>query len=150
MRTRSIYDNLNRLQSIATEDAKAQTLVSYGYQYNLANQCTRVRLADGGYWLYQYNALGQMTSGRKYWLDGTSVAGQQFEYRFDDIGNRKSAGSGGNEWGVGLRYQHYTANNLKNGEGDGRVEKVSVAFSWIDNLGRRKVRDRGTCYGESR
>ena len=40
------------------------------------------------------------------------MAGQQFEYGFDDIGNRKSAGSGGNQTGGNLHYQNYAANNL--------------------------------------
>jgi hypothetical protein len=35
-----------------------------------------------------YDSLGQVISGKKYWADGTPVAGQQFEYTFDDIGNR--------------------------------------------------------------
>ncbi len=34
--------------------------------------------------------MGQVTSGRKYWSDNTAVAGQQFDYTFDDIGNRKT------------------------------------------------------------
>ena len=50
--------------------------------------------------------------GKKYWSDGTPVAGQQFEYGFDNIGNRKSAGSGGNQAGGNLHYQSYAANNL--------------------------------------
>ena len=39
---------------------------------------------------YEYDALGQVKCGKKYWADGTPVAGQQFEYAFDDIGNRTS------------------------------------------------------------
>jgi hypothetical protein len=53
-----------------------------------------------------------VTSGKKYFSDGIPVPGQQFEYSFDDIGNRKYSGEGGNEWGTGLRYQTYTVNNL--------------------------------------
>ena len=33
-----------------------------------------------------------MISGRRYWLDGTPVSGQQFNYAFDDIGNRDTTG----------------------------------------------------------
>jgi hypothetical protein len=40
------------------------------------------------------------------------VAGQQFEYSFDDIGNRKQSGGGGDEWGGRLSYQNYNANTL--------------------------------------
>ena len=49
-------------------------------------------LADGSYWVYQYDVLGQVISGNRYWQDGTPVDGQQFNYAFDDIGNRKSTG----------------------------------------------------------
>jgi len=61
---------------------------------------------------YTYDALGQVTSGKKYWSDGTNAAGQQFEYAFDDIGNRKWASSGGDEHGVNLRQGFYTNNAL--------------------------------------
>ena len=53
-----------------------------------------------------------MISGRKYWSDGTPVAGEQFGYGFDDIGNRTSAQAGGNDRGESLRTATYAANNL--------------------------------------
>ncbi len=53
-----------------------------------------------------------MTSGVKYWPDNSVVAGQQFGYSFDDIGNRKTASAGGDQWGANLRYENYGANNL--------------------------------------
>ena len=52
--------------------------------------------ADASYWIYQYDTLGQVISGKHFWPAGTPVAGQQFEYGFDDIGNRQSAAHGGN------------------------------------------------------
>jgi hypothetical protein len=69
-------------------------------------------MADGSYWLYQYDSLGQVTSGKRYWSDGTPVAGQQFEYTFDDIGNRTSTKAGGDSTGGDLRSATYQANNL--------------------------------------
>jgi hypothetical protein len=39
-----------------------------------------------------YDQLGQVTSGKKHFSDGIPVSGRQFEYSFDDIGNRKFAG----------------------------------------------------------
>ncbi len=59
-------------------------------------QRIRTTHADGSYWIYQYDSLGQVISGKRYWADGTPVAGQQFEYGFDDIGNRRTAAHGGN------------------------------------------------------
>ena len=53
-----------------------------------------------------------MKSGKRYWVDGTVVAGQQFEYGFDDIGNRKTAVSGGSQFGTSLRTNTYAANLL--------------------------------------
>ena len=47
--------------------------------------------ADASYWIYQYDTLGQVISGKRFWPDGTPVAGQQFEYGFDDLGNRQTA-----------------------------------------------------------
>ena len=53
-----------------------------------------------------------MTSGKKYWADGTAVAGQQFEYAFDDIGNRTSTKAGGDAAGANLRTATYNMNSL--------------------------------------
>src|SRR5207247_7743745 len=50
--------------------------------------------------------------GKRSWSDGSLVAGQQFEYGFDDIGNRRFAANGGDALGANLRYQNYAANNL--------------------------------------
>jgi hypothetical protein len=41
---------------------------------------------------WAHDNLGQVSSGKRSWQDGTPVAGQQFEYAFDDLGNRKAAG----------------------------------------------------------
>lgn len=61
---------------------------------NSANQRTGFTNADSSRWAFTYDTLGQVASGKRYWSDGTNVAGQQLEYLFDDIGNRLSAGSG--------------------------------------------------------
>ena len=72
--------DLSRQSKLLASGSGAPSLpISYAYQYNRANQRTRASLADGAYWVYQYDALGQVISGKKYWSDGTPVAGQQFE-----------------------------------------------------------------------
>ena len=55
-----------------------------------------------------------MTTGKKYFSDGTPVPGQQFEYAHDDIGNRTSTKTGGDSKGssVSLRSATYQANTL--------------------------------------
>jgi hypothetical protein len=63
-------------------------------------------LQDGSSWAYQYDALGQVTSGRRYWLDDTPVAGQDFTYAFEEIGNRDLTG------GRASAVSDYTANRL--------------------------------------
>jgi RHS repeat-associated protein len=100
------WDKLNRLRSVSSGAA------SFSYNYNEANQRTNALLADGSHWVYSYDSLGQVTSGKKYWSDGTLVAGQQFEYTFDEIGNRKTTATGGDALGSNLRTAHYTNNAL--------------------------------------
>jgi len=112
MSTIKQYDWLNRLTNITTVNASLQTIDSHAYGYNSADQRTNCALADASFWVYQYDPLGQVTSGRKYWQDGTPVAGQQFTYLFDDIGNRQTAASGGDASGGNLRVQSYTPNTL--------------------------------------
>ncbi|WCJ60963.1 hypothetical protein NXS98_07540 [Fontisphaera persica] len=40
-------------------------------------------------WEYQYDYLGQLTNAARRWSDGSLVAGQQFGYLFDEVGNRR-------------------------------------------------------------
>jgi RHS repeat-associated protein len=112
MTTRKQYDGFYRLASISSSNSAAGVLSSHGYTYNSVNQRARVDREDGTYWVYDYDVLGQMKSGKTYWSDGTPIAGQQFEYGFDDIGNRKTAASGGDQWGTNLRHENYTPNSL--------------------------------------
>src|SRR5688572_10838553 len=113
MTTRKQYDKLNRLQQISfTTNSSTPPGGSYTYAYNNANQRARATLVDGSYWIYEYDKLGQVTSGKRYWSDGTPVAGQHFDYGFDEIGNRSSTKAGGDANGANLRSATYTANRL--------------------------------------
>ncbi len=111
MTTTKTYDNLNRLTVIESL-TNSSPVSSFKYVYNVANQRTSVTNVDYTYWVYKYDSLGQVISGKKYWSDGSPVAGQQFEYDFDDIGNRESTKSGGDNNGYNLRSATYAANNL--------------------------------------
>jgi len=73
--------------------------------YHFANQRTKRTDADGSYWDYGYDSLGQVTSAVRKWNDGTVVEGQQYGFLFDDIGNRKTAT-------VNSNVSEYTANLL--------------------------------------
>ncbi|HPY31161.1 MAG TPA: hypothetical protein PLT00_01955 [Verrucomicrobiota bacterium] len=69
-------------------------------------------LADGSYWLYSYDPLGQVTSAKRYWHDDTPVAGQHSTFSFDDIGNRRTAAPGDDQNGANLRSASYGATLL--------------------------------------
>lgn len=113
MTTTKQYDFLNRLTQISSQPSASYMLpLSYNYSYNSVNQRIQDTLADGSYWAYDYDSLGQMTNGVKYFSTGTPVAGQQFEYTFDSIGNRTQMQSGGDQNGQGLRVANYYPNNL--------------------------------------
>ncbi len=99
------YDNLNRLTQIS---ATAGFTAAYGY--NAANQRTSMTNADGSLWSYGYDALGQVTQGQRSWPTGSRIAGQQFEYAFDDIGNRTETRTGGDGNGNNLRTALYNVN----------------------------------------
>jgi len=111
MTTTKTYDYLNRLTAIQSS-VGASPAASFNYIYNSANQRTVATNVDNSYWAYQYDPLGEVISGKKYWSDGTPVAGQQFEYLFDDIGNRKTTASGGDAAGSSLRPANYSVNPL--------------------------------------
>jgi RHS repeat-associated protein len=102
--TTKSYDNLNRLVSIASIPA-ASAAVSAAYVYNAANQRTKATREDSAYWDYGYDALGQVTSGRKYDATLAPLAGHDFAWTYDDIGNRKTATSNG-------QTSHYSPNLL--------------------------------------
>ena len=113
MTTTKQWDYLNRLTQISSAPSAAYTSpLTYNYNYNPANQRTKDTLADGSYWIYGYDSLGQVTNGCKYFSTGTPVPGQQFDYTFDTIGNRTQTEAGGDTNGANLRVANYYANNL--------------------------------------
>jgi RHS repeat-associated protein len=132
MTTTKQYDHLNRLTAIQTLNSQPSTINSYNYQLTAANQRIRSTLADGSYWLYEYDSLGQVRSGHKFWADQTPVAGQQFEYAHDDIGNRTQTKAGGDQNGANLRTASYGANSLNqytNRQVPGAVDVMGISFA---------------------
>jgi RHS repeat-associated protein len=111
MVTTKTYDLLNRLAATVSTPSAASA-ISYGYTYNSANQRVRVSLADGSAWQHVYDSVGQVVSGHKFFADGAPVAGQQFDYSFDNIGNRTQTLAGGDQGGLNQRVATYGANNL--------------------------------------
>jgi RHS repeat-associated protein len=116
------YDSLGRLTSFAWT-AEGMAPISFSYEYNDADQKTRAVLADGTYWIYEYDAAGQLVSARKYSADGQPVSGAQFEYEYDTAGNRvTSTGTDGPGTTNG-----YTANALNQYTGLTAQEAVQKA-----------------------
>ena len=123
------FDALGRLTHISTRSLKehGDFYQSFDYSYNTTNQRTRVETEDGSYWAYRYDDLGQVISAKRHWKDGTPIAGQQFEYDFDGIGNRKAARYGGDTEGKNLAEIRYT-----NGDDDatqiGTIEHPGTTY----------------------
>ena len=88
------YDYLNRLTEVSSLSGSTP-LPSLDYTNNPANHRTCITTTDGTRWVYTYDPLGQLTSGKKYWNKQMPSAGQQFEYTFDDIGNPTRSKAGG-------------------------------------------------------
>src|SRR5439155_11521760 len=67
-----------------------------------------------------------------FWPDWIPVAGQQFEYPFDDIGTRTSPKSSGDENGANPRGANYSANSLNQytaRDVPGYVDIIGQAFA---------------------
>jgi YD repeat-containing protein len=127
MTTTKQWDNLNRLTSISSSSS-----ISCVYVCNNANQRVRSTLADGSYWSFNYDSLGQVTTGHKYFPDQTPVAGQQFDYTFDTIGNRTSSKAGGDQNGANQRTANYGANSLNqytNRDVPAAIDVMGVGFA---------------------
>ena len=105
--TSRVWEYGTRLQSIANT-AWGLSVSAHAYQYDWVNRRWRASLADGSRWDYGYDDRNEVTSGKRYWSDGSAVAGQHFEYNYDSIGNRTWARSGGDVNGANLRQTDYT------------------------------------------
>ena len=109
--TTRTYDHADRLVKIASvSGVTGPAPITFSYGYNLNSQRTSVTNAEGARWAFSYDALGQLTSGHRYWPDGAAVAGQQFDYTFDEIGNRLATARGGDAGSADLRSASYTNN----------------------------------------
>ena len=84
----------------------------FAYQNDAVGRRIQMELADESYWNYGYDQRSQVISGKRRWSDDALVSGQQYEYDYDPIGNRRSAKAGGNTNGSGLQTTVYKANAL--------------------------------------
>ncbi|MEI6780001.1 MAG: TIGR02269 family lipoprotein [Verrucomicrobiota bacterium] len=126
------HDLLDRLASVSSVNNQQTTVSSFAYAFDLLDQRTSAVCADNAFWSYQYDALGQVISGRKQWADNSLVAGQQFQYSFDTIGNRTQTKTGGGPVGQGLHTASYTRdllNRYQSREVPGYVPMLGTAVS---------------------
>jgi YD repeat-containing protein len=93
------------LSQISNQQSEIKQSVA-SYDYNAANQRLKATLEDGSEWDYAYDALGQVTSGKKLRPNRASEPNEAFDYQHDDIGNRKEAG------GQASAHASYSANAL--------------------------------------
>ena len=82
------YDTQNRLTSISS--VTGTVTKTYSYTYDDKDRRSRLDMADGSYWIYTYDAKGQIVSGTKYDSTNKAIPGQAFTYAYDDIGNLTS------------------------------------------------------------
>jgi RHS repeat-associated protein len=100
-----------RLRSIAS--VVSNSIVSrHTYVYNALHLRTQVSREDGSFWKYGYNDRDEIVLGKRYWDDLSPVAGQHFEYAYDNIGNRSIVTKGGDVDGLNLRSIQYTSDNV--------------------------------------
>ena len=100
------WDYGSRLRSIANT-TNGVAVASYAYTHDGLGRRTQSTLADGSWWSYGYDDRDEVTSGKRFWSDFSAVAGQQFEYGFDNIGNRTVCKEGGDRDGLNLRAEGY-------------------------------------------
>ena len=105
-------DSLGRLAGAGTTLAGNGTLNGVNYQFDNLDRRFEADLADGTKWNYGYDNRSEVTSGKRQLMSGVYAGGEQFEYTFDDIGNRMQTKSGGDTVGANLRLANYSANLL--------------------------------------
>lgn len=108
------YDILGQLEQIEEQFLNGTVVERQvaGYSYDAMHRRRQKVLEDGSVWSYRYNERGEVVSGKRSWLGQTLVAGQQFEYEYDSIGNRTRALKGGDASGNGLRAEVYSPTAL--------------------------------------
>jgi RHS repeat-associated protein len=87
MTTTKSYDFVNRLTSIRSV-AGGVTVSNHTYSHSALNQRLRDEDADGKFWSYLYNSDGELESAVKHDALAAQLAGMNFQYSFDEIGNR--------------------------------------------------------------
>ena len=133
------YDSQHRLTSV-----KLGTAPEVSYTLNAKNQRVQTSFGDGSYWDYSYDDKGQTTGAVKRDADGTALAGMQYGYVYDGIGNRESAEEGSSANAVTYssnQLNQYTAINtaLPTYDADGNLLTTGNGWSYTYNGENRLI-----------
>ncbi|HTI70776.1 MAG TPA: RHS repeat-associated core domain-containing protein [Candidatus Limnocylindria bacterium] len=105
------WEGGSRLASIQNT-ISASTVSGHTYAYDSLDRRARAWQSDGTFWNYEYNDRDELVAGVHRLANSVPLAGQQFGYTFDNLGNRLSATEGGDPVGGALRLENYTNNSL--------------------------------------
>ena len=113
-------------------------------ELNAKNQRVQTSFGDGSYWDYSYDDKGQITGAVKRDADGTALAGMQYGYVYDGIGNRESAEEGSSANAVSYssnQLNQYTAINtaLPTYDADGNLLTTGNGWSYTYNGENRLI-----------
>jgi RHS repeat-associated protein len=109
-----VRDSLGRLSGASAVWAGGGNVDGVNYQFDELNRRTNATLSDGSKWDYGYNGRNEVTAGKKKLPSGVFAGGHQFEYNYDDIGNRTVVRFGGDAAGANLRESVYGLANTLN------------------------------------
>ncbi len=98
--------------SRAGSAAAGQILSKAAYILDAKGRRQSLFREDGTRWDFGYNSRDEVETGAKRQSNGNLLAGRQFSYEYDDVGNRKTARFGGDGNGANLRTIGYTANSV--------------------------------------
>jgi RHS repeat-associated protein len=101
------HDALGRFAGTSVAKAGGGALRGVSYQFDALDRRYQADWNDGTLWSYSYNDKSEVTGGRKKFVSGAFVGGSQYEYSYDDIGNRIMERSGGDAAGANLRESLY-------------------------------------------
>ncbi len=77
------FDPLGRLLATVLRTSGGAILGKHGYLYDLAHQRTQQTLAEGNFWGYGYDVLGQLTSAKGKEAGGANRLQEQLTYGYD-------------------------------------------------------------------
>jgi RHS repeat-associated protein len=122
------YDAIDRLKSISHFTmGTSMTPVDYtGYQHDELGRRERATRLDGSYWDYAYNDRSEVIGADRKLSDDTLLAGKQYHFDFDNIGNIISKQTGGDGLGNNRRSFTTPANNLNQYAGFGTPATIDI------------------------